>query len=82
MSLHDLVEGDCGGTNALVKLSTHLVQDHAFKDQDLKFQSTQNENDEQMFMQTRTGEVNRIVWNNILDTIILLVSFLAGGSIF
>lgn len=64
MSLRDLVEGDCGGTNSLVKLSTHLVQDHAFKDQDLKL-STQNENNDQLFLQTNPGEVNQIQLNNI-----------------
>jgi hypothetical protein len=65
MSLRDLVESDCGGSNSLVKLSTHLVQDHAFKDQDL-IQSTHNENNDQIFLQTNTREVNLIIWNNIV----------------
>ncbi|XP_025422961.1 peroxisomal targeting signal 1 receptor isoform X1 [Sipha flava] len=56
MSLRDLVESDCGGSNSLVKLSTHLVQDHAFKDQDL-IQSTHNENNDQIFLQTNTREL-------------------------
>lgn len=64
MSLRDLVESDCGGTNSLVKLSTQLVQDHAFKDQGL-IQSIQNENNDQIFLQTNTKEVNLIIWNNI-----------------
>lgn len=56
MSLHDLVETDCGGSNSLVKLSTHFVQDHAFKDQDLK-QSLESENNEKIFLEANTGEV-------------------------
>jgi len=56
MSLHDLVETDCGGANSLVKFSTHFVQDHAFKDQDLK-QTTQVENTDQEFLEASTGEV-------------------------
>ncbi|XP_026821108.1 peroxisomal targeting signal 1 receptor [Rhopalosiphum maidis] len=57
MSIRDLVESDCGGSNSLVKLSTHFVQDHAFKDQDLK-QSTQTaESNDQRFLESSTGEL-------------------------
>ncbi|XP_060876872.1 peroxisomal targeting signal 1 receptor isoform X1 [Metopolophium dirhodum] len=57
MSIRDLVESDCGGSNSLVKLSTHFLQDHAFKDQDLK-QSTQTaENSDQRFLESSTGEL-------------------------
>ncbi|XP_060852199.1 peroxisomal targeting signal 1 receptor isoform X1 [Rhopalosiphum padi] len=57
MSIRDLVESDCGGSNSLVKLSTHFVQDHAFKDQDLK-QSTQTaESNNQRFLESSTGEL-------------------------
>ncbi|KAL5235713.1 hypothetical protein ACI65C_003122 [Semiaphis heraclei] len=57
MSIRDLVENECGGTNSLVELSTHFVQDHAFKDQDLK-QSTQlGENSGQSFLESSTGEL-------------------------
>ena len=57
MSIRDLVETDCGGSNSLVKLSTHFVQDHAFKDQDLK-QSTQiTETNDERFLESSTGEV-------------------------
>lgn len=57
MSLRDLVENDCGGSNSIVKFSTHFVQDHAFKDQDLK-QPLPTESNEQHFLETSTGEVN------------------------
>jgi len=61
MSLRDLVESDCGGSNSLVKLSTHFVEDHAFKDQDLKLPE-QTENDEQNFLEANMGEVNGITF--------------------
>jgi len=61
MSIRDLVESDCGGTNSLVELSTHFVQDHAFKDQDLR-QSTQTaENNDQRFLESSTGEVIKML---------------------
>jgi len=56
MSLHDLVESDCGGSNSLVKLSTHFVQDHALKDQDLQQSSEAKIN--KHFLEASTGEVN------------------------
>ncbi|VVC33828.1 Hypothetical protein CINCED_3A017187 [Cinara cedri] len=56
MSVHDLVETDCGGSNSLVKLSTHFVQDLAFKDQDLK-QSLETESNEKTFLAASTGEL-------------------------
>lgn len=59
MSIRDLVENDCGGSNSLVKFSTHFVQDHAFKDQDLK-QSVQPNDIGQDFLKASTGEVNFI----------------------
>jgi len=65
MSIRDLVESDCGGSNPLVKLSTHFVQDHAFKDQDLK-QSTQNaESSDQRFLESSTGDVIEIFLVNL-----------------
>lgn len=57
MSLRDLVESDCGGSNSIVKFSTHFVQDHAFKDQDLQ-QPLPTVDNEQHFLETSTGEVN------------------------
>lgn len=33
MSLRKLVEGECGGTNSLVSLSSHFVQDRGLKDE-------------------------------------------------
>lgn len=57
MSLRDLVDSDCGGSNSLVKFSTHFVQDHAFKDQGLKH-PTQVENNEQRFLEASKEEVN------------------------
>lgn len=65
MSIRDLVESDCGGSNPLVKLSTHYAQDHAFKDQDLK-QSTQTaELGDQRFLESSTGEVITIFLVNL-----------------
>lgn len=66
MSLRDLVESDCGGSNSLVKLSTHFVQDHAFKDQDLK-QSAPVETNEQHFLDASTEEVNPNIGTEILN---------------
>lgn len=68
MSLHDLVDTDCGGANSLVKFSSHFVQDHALKDQDLK-QSTSVEHNEQQFLETSTGEVNHL--RNIINMIMI-----------
>lgn len=72
MSLRDLVENDCGGSNSLVKFSTHFVQDHAFKDQDLK-QSGQPDNQGQSFLEASTGEVNDIYFYYFAKIIDLLV---------
>lgn len=63
MSLRDLVESDCGGSNSLVKFSTHFVQDHAFKDQGLK-QTTPVEHHDEHFMKASTEEVNLKMYLN------------------
>lgn len=57
MSLRDLVETDCGGSSSIVKLSTHFVEDHAFKDQDLK-QPLESESNENAFLKISNREVN------------------------
>lgn len=36
MSLKELVEGECGGTNSLVRLTSHFVQDRSLKDEDYR----------------------------------------------
>lgn len=70
MSLHDLVETDCGGANSLVKFAAHFVQDHAFKDQDLKH-TTQDKNSEQQFLEASTGEVPTFLnQNNISSRVV------------
>lgn len=33
MALRDLVEGECGGANSLVRLTSHLVQDRGLKEE-------------------------------------------------
>ncbi|KAL0105384.1 hypothetical protein PUN28_016798 [Cardiocondyla obscurior] len=33
MAFRELVEGDCGGSSSLLQLTSHYVQDHAFKEQ-------------------------------------------------
>jgi len=61
MSIRDLVENECGGSNSLVELSTHFVRDHTFKDQDLKQSTQSGENSGQSFLETSTGEVIKIL---------------------
>jgi peroxin-5 len=36
MALRDWVEGDGGGTNSLVRLTTHFVQDRGLKEEGLR----------------------------------------------
>ncbi|PSN32452.1 Peroxisomal targeting signal 1 receptor [Blattella germanica] len=36
MALRDLVDGDCGGTNSLVRLTSHFVQDRGLKEEGLR----------------------------------------------
>lgn len=36
MALRDLVEGECGGSNSLVRLTSHFVQDRAHKEDGLR----------------------------------------------
>lgn len=33
MALRDLVEGECGGANSLVRLTSHIVQDRGLKEE-------------------------------------------------
>jgi peroxin-5 len=33
MAFHGLVEGDCGNPSSLIKLTSHYVQDHGFKEE-------------------------------------------------
>lgn len=33
MAFRELVEGDCGGPSSLIRLASHFVQDHGFKDE-------------------------------------------------
>lgn len=57
MSMRDLVETDCGGSSSLIKLSTHFIEDQAFKDQDLK-QPLESESNIKSFLETSNKEVN------------------------
>lgn len=61
MSFRDLVDSECGGSNSLVKFSTHFVQDHAFKDQGLS-QSGPTESSEKPFLEASTEEVNKTLY--------------------
>lgn len=36
MAFRDLVEGDCGGTSSLIRLASHYVQDHGFKEEGIR----------------------------------------------
>lgn len=43
MSLKELVEGECGGTSSLVRLTSHFVQDRSLKDEDYRHPFHQND---------------------------------------
>ncbi|XP_043277058.1 peroxisomal targeting signal 1 receptor isoform X2 [Venturia canescens] len=36
MSLHDLVDGECAGPSSLIRLTSHLIQDHGFQEEGLQ----------------------------------------------
>jgi peroxin-5 len=36
MALRDLVEGDCGGPNPLIRLTSHFVKDHGLKEEGVR----------------------------------------------
>ncbi|XP_014237057.1 peroxisomal targeting signal 1 receptor [Trichogramma pretiosum] len=36
MSMRDLVEGDCGGPNPLIRLTSHFVKDHGLKEEGVR----------------------------------------------
>lgn len=43
MAFRELVEGDCGGSNSLIRLTSHYVQDHGFKDEGIRRPFTSSE---------------------------------------
>lgn len=36
MAFRELVEGDCGGSSSLIRLASHYVQDHGFKEEGIR----------------------------------------------
>ncbi|XP_011690626.1 PREDICTED: peroxisomal targeting signal 1 receptor [Wasmannia auropunctata] len=36
MAFRELVEGECGGSNSLIRLASHYVQDHGFKEEGIR----------------------------------------------
>lgn len=36
MAFRELVEGDCGGPSSLMRLASHYVQDHGFKEEGIQ----------------------------------------------
>lgn len=36
MSLRDLVDGECAGPSSLIRLTSHLIQDHGFQEEGLQ----------------------------------------------
>lgn len=63
MALRDLVEGDCGGTNSLVRLTSHFVQDRGLKEEGLRhpfphgdgFSNTDSDQLVQQFLEETLG---------------------------
>ncbi|XP_011160221.1 peroxisomal targeting signal 1 receptor [Solenopsis invicta] len=43
MAFRELVEGDCGGSNSLIRLTSHYVQDHGLKDEGIRRPFTSSE---------------------------------------
>ncbi|XP_012533225.1 peroxisomal targeting signal 1 receptor [Monomorium pharaonis] len=43
MAFRELVEGECGGSNSLIRLTSHYVQDHGFKDEGIHRPFTSSE---------------------------------------
>lgn len=61
MAFRELVEGDCGGPSSLIRLTSHYVQDHGFKEEDIHRPFNSPETDIAFRHQIKTSDSDQLV---------------------
>lgn len=70
MAFRDLVEGDCGGRNPMLKVASHFTKDQGFRD-DLVLPHRQTD--------SRPEDVVSLLFKAHLGTVVLMLIFLVDG---